>query len=76
LLVDLTEVAARLDADEKLAVKYRFPVSSGNGHVDYHIREGNVLDVAEESQRLYVSHNGDVIWINADEVIAISQRGQ
>ena len=72
--MDLTEVAARLDADEKLAVKYRFPVSSANGTVEYQTREGNVLDVAEESQRLYVSHNGDVIWIKADEVVSISTR--
>jgi hypothetical protein len=72
--VDLAEVAARLDADEKLAVTYRFPVSSATGEVEYQTRQGNVLDVAEESQRLYVSHNGDVIWIKAEEVVSISKR--
>lgn len=72
--MDLSEVAARLDADEKLSVKYKFPVSSGNGNVEYQTHEGNLLDVAEETQRLYVSHNGDVIWIKFDEVVEISMR--
>jgi hypothetical protein len=71
--VDLTEVAAKLDADEKLTVTYRFPVSSSNGEVEYQTRHGKLLDIAEEAQRLYVSHNSDVIWVNADEVISVAE---
>jgi hypothetical protein len=75
-LMNLSEVAARLDADEKLSVTYRFPVSTNNGHVEYQVREGKLLDVAEESKRLYVTLNGDVIWIKAEEVVSISTREQ
>lgn len=72
-MVDLSEVAARLDADEKLKLRYRFPVSSANGDVQYESREGKLLDVAEEARLLYVSHKGEVIWIKLEEVLGISE---
>ena len=74
--MDLAEVAARLDADEKLTVTYRFPVSSAYGQVVYETRQAEVLDVAEEAQLVYVSHNGEVIWIKAEEVISISEQDE
>lgn len=73
-MLDLNEVAARLDADEKLSLKYRFPVSLANGQVEYETREGKLLDVAEDARLLYVSCNGEVIWVKEDEVIDITQQ--
>jgi hypothetical protein len=70
-LVDLAEVVERLDADEKLKVAYRFPVSAPNGQVDYETCEGRLLDVSEEANLLYVAHKGDVIWIKLEEIIAL-----
>lgn len=69
--MDLADVAARLDADEKLKLTYRFPVSSGNGNVNYEVRTAKLLDVAVESNLLYVNHDDEVIWIKLDEVIEV-----
>jgi len=74
LLFDLVEVAARLDADEKLAVTYRFPVNSANGQGEYETRQGALLDVAEEAKLLYVSYNDQIFWIKQDEVVSITPR--
>jgi len=69
--MDLSNVAARLDADERLKLTYRFPVSSGTGTVRYEVRTAKLLDVAVESSRLYVNHDDEVIWIKLDEVIEL-----
>ena len=71
-MVDLTDVSARLDADEKLEIKYRFPVRSANGEVLYETREGALLDVAEEARLLYVSHDGEILWIKIEEAIEVT----
>jgi hypothetical protein len=71
VLIDLSGVAARLDADEKFKLTYRFPVRSANGQVDYETREGRLLDVAEEAKLLYVSYEGDVIWVKVEEAIEL-----
>ncbi len=71
VVIDISNVAARLDADEKLKLTYRFPVRSEDGQVNHEVREGRLLDVAEEAKLLYVSHNGEVIWVKAEEVIAL-----
>ena len=70
-MVDLSDIAARIDADEKLKLTYRFPVSSGSGSVKYETRTARLLDVAEESDLLYVRHEGEVIWIKVDEVLEL-----
>jgi hypothetical protein len=70
-LVDLHEIAVRLDADEKLRLRYRFPVSSAEGHVEYETRESRLLDVAEDARLLYVSHGGEVLWIRLEEAIEV-----
>lgn len=70
-LIDLSDIAARLDADEKLKLTYRFPVSSGSGSVTYETRTARLLDVAEESEMLYVRHEGEVIWVKVDEVLEV-----
>lgn len=70
-MIDLYDIAARLEADEKLKLTYRFPVSTGKGSVMYETRTANLLDVAEESNLLYVRHEGEVIWIKVDEAIEV-----
>ncbi|MCE5314946.1 MAG: hypothetical protein ABFD49_10580 [Armatimonadota bacterium] len=72
MVVDISDIAARLDADEKLKLTYRFPVRSASGQVEYETRDGKLLDVAEEASILYVSHNGDVIWVKPEEVVALT----
>ncbi len=74
-MVDLNDIAARLEADEKLRLKYRFPVSSAEGTVDYETREGRLLDVAEDAKLLYVSHRGEVLWIKLEEAIEVIADG-
>lgn len=69
--MDLSNVAARLDADEKLKLTYRFPVSSGDGTVKYEVRTAKLLDVAVESNLLYVNHEDEVIWVKLDEAIEV-----
>jgi len=71
-LIDLFDVAAKLDADEKLKVSYRFPVRSADGEVEYETREGKLLDIAEDAKLLYVSHKGEVIWVKLEEVVSVA----
>ncbi len=70
-MVDLSEITARLDNDEKLNLKYRVPVRSANGDVGYEVRTGRLLDVAEGPRLLYVSHGEQVIWVKQDEAIEV-----
>ncbi len=71
-MVNLSDVNARLDADENLELKYRFPVRSANGEVEYETRKGKLLDVAEEASLLYVSHEGEILWIKVEEAVEIT----
>lgn len=70
-MVDLVDIAARLDADEKLKLKYRFPVRLADGQVEYELRTGRLLDIAEEAKLLYVSHQNEVIWVKLDEAVDV-----
>ncbi|MGC8861356.1 MAG: hypothetical protein ACP5R5_01125 [Armatimonadota bacterium] len=70
-MVDLHDIAARLDADEKLRLRYRFPVASAEGQVEYELRESRLLDVAEDAKLLYVSHGGEVLWVKLEEAIEV-----
>lgn len=70
-MIDLSDIAARLDADEKLKLTYRFPVSSGTGAVSYETRTAKLLDVAEESSLLYVRHEGEIIWVKMEEALEV-----
>lgn len=71
-MLDLADIAARLDNDEKLTVTYRFPVRGSNGDVSYETRSGRLLDVAEDAKLLYVSHDNQVIWIKLDEALEVA----
>ena len=70
-MIDLSDIAARLDADEKLKLTYRFPVSSGSGNVTYETRTAKLLDIAEDSSLFYVRHEGEVIWVKIDEALEV-----
>lgn len=70
-MIDLSDVATRLDADERLRLTYRFPVSSGNGTVKYEVCTAKLLDVAVESNLLYVNHDDEVIWIKLEEAVEV-----
>jgi hypothetical protein len=74
-LVNLDRIAERLDSDERFRLKYRFPVRAADGQVDFEVREGKLLDVAEEAKLLYVSHKGEVIWVKLEEAIEIVADG-
>ena len=70
-MVDLAKVAARLDAEEKFTVNYRFPVRTVDGEVTHEVRQGKLLDVAEDAGLLYISYQGEVIWIKQEEVMEL-----
>lgn len=72
-MLNLADIAEKLDSEEKLMLKYRFPVRSTGGGVEYETRVGKLLDVAEEAQLVYVSHEGSIIWVKLDEVIEIEE---
>lgn len=71
-MIDFSDIAAKLDADENLDLTYRFPIRSADGNVEYETRKGKLLDVAEDAKLLYVSYRGDVIWVKEDEVVEIA----
>ncbi len=70
-LLDLSDIAARLDAEENLKLTYRFPVSSSSGDVKYETRTARLLDVAADENVLYVRHEGEVIWVKLNEAIEV-----
>lgn len=70
-MVDLVKVAARLEAEEKFTVNYRFPVRTVDGEVTHEVRQGKLLDVAEDAGLLYISYQGEVIWIKQEEVMEL-----
>lgn len=70
-LLNLSDIAVRIDADEKFKLTYRTPVSSDDGTVVYETRTARLLDVAAESGLLYVRHEGEVIWVKAEEAVEI-----
>ncbi|MEN6520654.1 MAG: hypothetical protein ABFD46_05820 [Armatimonadota bacterium] len=66
--MDLRKIATRLDNEEKMWLKYRAPIGSGGKN---EIRKDRLLDVAEESDVLYVDRDGQPVWVRVDEVIEI-----
>lgn len=71
-MIDVSDIAFRLDAEEKLKLTYRFPVRTADGQLDHQVREGKILDVSEEADLLYVSHNKEVIWVKPEEVVDVA----
>jgi hypothetical protein len=69
-MLDLAKVALRLDDEEKLKVRYRFPQRT-NGETTWMVRCSKLLDVEQEGGRLFVSQDGSVVWIDLSEAIEI-----
>ena len=69
---DLEELALRLEAEEKLRLRYRWPVRAyGGGVVEYEERVDPLLDVAEETGVLFVSQDGEVMKVHLHEAIEV-----
>ena len=68
--MDLAGIAARLEAEEKLMLKYRVQVAQGD-HVDWVVRTDRLLDVAEDRGILYVELDGSPVWIDKAEAIEV-----
>ncbi len=71
-MINLSEVAAKLDADEALTLTYRFPIETADGGLTYETRKAKLLDVAEEAGLLYVSQGGKIIWVKIEEAVEIT----
>lgn len=69
-MVNLAEIAARLDEDEKLLLKYRVLVPS-DGENDWEIRTDRLLDVSAESGVLYVQCDGVPVWVALEEAVEV-----
>lgn len=71
--MDLETIAQRLDANEKLKVKYRLPVKDASGETTWQVRVDKLLDVDVERSMLYVAFEGNsVIWVKKEEAIEVS----
>jgi hypothetical protein len=69
-MVNLLEIAARLDEDERLMLKYRMPVGA-EGQVQWVVRVDRLLDVAEERGIVYVERDGEPAWVAVDEALEV-----
>lgn len=69
-MIDLHKIAARLDNEEKLRLKYRAPAAADRKS-DYTIRTDRLLDVAEDFGVLYVDRDGDPVWVRIEEAIEV-----
>lgn len=70
-MLDLFDIASRMEEDEKFILKYKIPISNKDGSVIYETRESKLLDVAENTGRLYVEYKGQIIWVQVDEVVEL-----
>ncbi|MDO8683997.1 MAG: hypothetical protein Q7N50_11005 [Armatimonadota bacterium] len=67
--MDLVKIAERLDAEEKLKLKYRRFVSKGDEQTQA-VRMDKLLDVEPEQGLLFVSFDDrDIIWVRVEEAI-------
>ena len=73
-MVNLMEIAARLDENEKLMLKYRMPVGAGGG-MQWVVRVDRLLDVAEDRGLVYVERDGEPAWVAVDEALEVLNGG-
>ncbi|MCC6483301.1 MAG: hypothetical protein IT209_00515 [Armatimonadetes bacterium] len=70
--MDLQTVSQRLDANEKLKVKYRVPIRAEDGSVSMQERVDKLLDVDLERQMLFVAFEGNsVMWVQVAEALDV-----
>lgn len=70
-MLDISNIAERLDSDEKLELTYRLPVKTPGGRTEFDMRTGRILDVAEEAKLFYVESDNGVIWVKLEEAVEI-----
>lgn len=75
-MINIADVAARLDAEEKLMLTYRVPAKSKIGDTNFDLRESVLLDVSEETKVFYVKEDDDVVWVKLEEAVSISSAGK
>ncbi len=68
--LNLKEIAARLDEEKRLKLKYRQPVMTDEG-TEWVVRTDPLLDVAEDRKILYVDCEGQPIWVRVEEAIEV-----
>lgn len=68
--MDLKKIAVRLDDEERLELRYKTLVTV-DGRNEWVLRTGRLLDVAEDSNILYVDKDGEPVWVRVDEVVEI-----
>ena len=69
--MNIADIAARLDAEEKLMLTYRVPAKSNGGDTGFDLRESVLLDVSEEARLFYVKENDAIVWVKFDEAVSI-----
>ncbi len=70
MILDLDEIAVRLDDEEKLLLKYRVREIVAD-EVDWVVRTDRLLDVAEDRGILYVERDGEPMWVTIDEAMDV-----
>ena len=70
-MINIADVAAKLDAEEKLVLRYRVSGESTIGGSEYDIRESVLLDVSEEAGLFYVKEEGAVVWVKFEEAVCV-----
>ncbi len=69
-MLDLEEIAARLEDDERLMLRYRVRVVSGE-ESEWVVRCDPLLDVAEDRGILFVKRDGEPVYVLLDEAIEV-----
>jgi hypothetical protein len=69
-MMDLNKIAARLDNEERLSLKYWVSAALGE-QGECQVRTDRLLDVAEDRGIFYVDRNGEPTWVSVDEVIEV-----
>jgi hypothetical protein len=72
-VMDVKSIEHRLEAGEKLKIKYRYPLETyGANEARHGLRTDKLVDVSVDLERFYTNFRGGTpIWLNIDEVIEI-----
>lgn len=71
-MINISDIAARLDAEEKLILTYRVQSAASSEDGGYDVRKSVLLDVSEEAKLFYVKENDEIIWVKVEEAISVN----
>lgn len=73
--MDIAEIERRLQAGEKLKIRYRYPQGGSQIRRDvYGERTDKLMDVSTELDRFYTLFRGTTpIWLESDEIVEIAE---